>query len=62
MTNKYVMCPCCLKINIVMSGKDSNNTQRYLCLNSECSCDVFILDCDNKWKPVLNGFRSHTAK
>ena len=39
-----VKCPQCQKTEVSRYGKGANNTQRYICNNSDCPRKIFQLD------------------
>ena len=39
-----IHCPTCDGTNIIKSGKSSTGTQRYLCQDTECDTQTFMLD------------------
>ena len=41
-----VICPVCDHDKVSKRGKTENGKQRYICQNSECSVNTFILDSD----------------
>ena len=41
---KEVHCPHCESPKIIKSGKNATGTQRYLCQNTDCETQTFMLD------------------